>query len=391
MFAVFLCGRINAAGKYKEHWVASWAASPMELKLPKPAGDSTFLNIVHLSLGGDAFRITLTNEFGLAPLRVENAHAAVVSGGARTQQETDRLLTFDGQPSVLIPAGGTATSDPVHMRVQDISDLAVSVYLPPQEVAVPTCHPSAISTNYIFSGNQTTAASSQAGSPYNSWCFLKDVQVMSTKKAVTIVALGDSITDGAHATVDANHRWPDDLAARLIANRKTSHIAIVNQGIGGNRILFNGHGPSAASRLDRDVIGQPSVKYLILLEGINDIDQTINPDSAESQLTVQQLTSAVTQMVERAHEHNIKVYGATLTPNGGAKHVTPHVNELRNAYNEWLRTSGVVDKVIDFDKAVRDSEKPNELSPADDSGDHLHPSDAGYKAMADSIDLALFQ
>lgn len=391
ILTLLFCGTMSAAGKHQENWVASWAASPMEVKLPRPAGDQTFLDIVHLSLGGDEFRITLTNEFGLNPLRVDNVHVALASDDGKPGQGTDRPLTFDGQPSVLIPAGGTATSDPVHMRVQESSNLAVSIYLPPQDVASPTCHQSAISTNYIFSGSQTTASSRLAGEPYNSWCFLNNVQVNETTKAATIVALGDSITDGAYSTPGANHRWPDYLAIRLQANKKTSHLSVVNEGIGGNRVLFNGHGPSAASRLDRDVIGQAGVKYLILLEGINDIDQTINPHSPESQLTVQQLTSAVTQMVERAHQHDIKVYGATLTPNGGAKRVTPHVNELRNGYNEWLRTSGVVDKVIDFDKAVRDPEKPNELLPVNDSGDHLHPSDAGYKAMADSIDLTLFR
>jgi lysophospholipase L1-like esterase len=389
VFALFLCGKMSAVEP--QNWVASWASSPMELKLPKPAGDSTFLDIVHLSLGGDAFRITLTNEFGLAPLRVDNVHVALVSDQGAARQDTDRPLTFDSQTSVLIPAGGTVTSDPVQMRVQAISDLAVSIYLAPQEVAVPTCHESAISTNYIFNGNQTTGAAWQSGTLLNSWCFLKNVQVHGGKDAATIIAFGDSITDGAHSTVGTNHRWPDYLAARLQANKKTSHIAVVNEGIGGNRILFNGHGPSAASREDRDVIAQPGVKYLVLLEGINDIDQTINPDSAESKLTVQELTSAVAQIVQRAHQHNIKVFGATLTPNGGAKRVTPHVNELRNGYNEWLRTSGVVDKMIDFDVAVRDPEKFNELLPANDSGDHLHPSDAGYKAMADSIDLTLFQ
>lgn len=366
--------------------MVSWAASPMGMSLPHPAGDSTFENIVHLSLGGHLVRITVTNEFGRTPLRVEHARLRLLG-----QQGADLPLTFQGNASVLIPAGGTATTDAVSMQVKGLSDLAVRLYLPEQEVASPTCHQGAVATNHIFQGDLADTVAGETGEPYNSWCFLKDVQVQETESAATIVTLGDSITDGAHATIDANHRWPDYLAIRLQAAKKTKHAAIANEGIGGNRILFDGHGPSAASRIDRDVIAQPGVKYLILLEGINDIDQTINPQSAEAQLTLEQMTSAVAQIVERPHAHHILVYGGTLTPNGGVKTVTPHVNELRNDYNQWLRTSGVVDGVIDFDRAVRDPQKPNELLPSYDSGDHLHPSDAGYKAMADSVDLSLFE
>lgn len=383
MFLLLLCSSAAVGAKRTPGWVVSWAASPMGMTLPHPAGDSTFENTVHLSLGGHSVRVTVTNEFGRTPLRVE--HVRLRQPG---QPGADLPLTFNGNASVLIPAGGTATSDTIPMQVKGLSDLAVRFYLPPQEIASPTCHQAAIATNHIFQGD---LADGMTGEPYNSWCFLKDVQVQDTDNAATIITLGDSITDGAHATVDANHRWPDYLAIRLQANKTTKHIALANEGIGGNRILFDGHGPSAASRVDRDVIAQPGVRYLVLLEGINDIDQTINLQSAEAQLTLEQMTSTVAQIVERAHAHHILVYGGTLTPNGGVKTVTPHVNELRNGYNQWLRTSGVVDGIIDFDHAVRDPHKPNELLPLYDSGDHLHPSDAGYKAMADAVDLSLFK
>lgn len=382
---LLLSSSAAAVAKEPPRWVLSWAASPMGMSLPHPAGDSTFENIVHLSLGGHSVRITVTNEFGRTPLRVEHIRLRLLG-----QQGADRPLTFQGNAQVLIPAGGTATTDTVSMQVKGLSDLAVRLYLPQQEVASPTCHQAAIATNRIAQGDLVDGTKGELGEPYNSWCFLKDVQVQETGNAATIVALGDSITDGAHATVNANHRWPDFLAIRLQTTRKTKHAAIANEGIGGNRILFDGHGPSAASRIDRDVIAQPGVRYLVLLEGINDIDQTINPQSAEAQLTLEQMTSAVSQIVARAHTHNIFVYGGTLTPNGRVKTVTPRVNELRNGYNQWLRTSGVVDGVIDFDHALRDPQKPNELLPIYDSGDHLHPSDAGYKAMADAVDLSLF-
>jgi lysophospholipase L1-like esterase len=382
---LLLCGSAVAAGKTGVTWVASWAASPIAMALPQPAADSTFENTIHLSLGGSAVRVTLTNEFGRTPLRINHVRLRAASTDA-----TYRPLTFGGQSEVLIPAGGTATSDLVPMQTPALSDLTVRLYLTADQTVNPTCHESAIATNHIFHGDIADGAMPDNGQSYTSWCFLKDVQVQSDANASTIVALGDSITDGAHATVDANHRWPDYFAARLQGNAKTKGVAIVNQGIGGNRILYEGHGPSAASRVDRDVIAQPGVRYLVLLEGINDIDQTINPQNAEAQLTVEQMTSAVSQIVERAHAHHILVYGATLTPNAGIKTVTAHVNELRNAYNHWLRTSGVADGVIDFDLALRDPQKPNELLKEYDCGDHLHPSDAGYKAMADAIDLTLF-
>jgi lysophospholipase L1-like esterase len=291
---------------------------------------------------------------------VASASAYIGSPNSTTRPNA---LTFGGEKSVLVPAGGTAASDPLAIKVPALSDVTVNIFLPDQTIETPTCHESAIATNLILAGDQTLASTSTDSKPYNSWCFLKDLQVQVDKKAETIVALGDSITDGAHSTVGANHRWPDYLAARLQANSKTAHLSIINEGFGGNRILFNGHGPSAAARFDRDVLTQADVKYLVLLEGINDIDQTIRPDSAEAELTVQQLVSAVTQMVQRAHAHGIKVFGATLTPNGNRTGVTPHVNELRSAYNQWLRTAGVVDAVIDFDKAARDIQQPDILAP----------------------------
>lgn len=386
--ALFAGSIANAADEKSTPWVGTWAASPMDLKLRHAAENSTFRNIVHLSAGGMAVRVTLTNEFGKAPLLVGKALVAVrtENGGVSNQK-----LSFADKESILIPAGGIAVSDPLSLQVMPLDDLAVSIYLPAQTIDTPTCHQAAISKNYIFPGDQTAATSTDGAMPIESWCFLKDLQVQNDGKAAAIVVLGDSITDGVGSTVGTNHRWTDYLAARLQENRKTKHLSVLNQGIGGNRILFYGHGPSAASRFDRDVIAQPGGKFLILFEGINDIDQTLRADSPEAGLIADELISAATQMAEEAHEHNIKVFGATITPNAGIASVTPHVSEIRNAYNQWLRTSHAVDGVIDFDKAVLNPQKPNELLPLFDSGDHIHPSDAGYKAMADSINLELFR
>jgi lysophospholipase L1-like esterase len=225
---------------------------------------------------------------------------------------------------------------------------------------------------------------------YSSDCFIKSVEVSADEKAATVVAFGDSITDGAYSTLDANLRWPDVLATRLHADKHTAHLAVVNQGFGGNRILYDGSGPSALARFDRDVLAQPGVRYVILLEGINDIGQMSRPDSPEAQLTPQELIFGYAQLIIRAHQHGIKVFGATITPNEGVHSATPQGEKVREAFNTWLRTGGVADGVIDFDKAVQDPANPRRLLALYDSGDHIHPSDAGYKAMGQAIDLKLF-
>jgi lysophospholipase L1-like esterase len=225
---------------------------------------------------------------------------------------------------------------------------------------------------------------------------LQSVEVRPEKKdAGAVVTLGDSITDGAHSTVDANHRYPDYLAVRLHANRKTAHLSVLNEGISGGRVLFEGHGPSALRRFDRDVLAQPGVRYVIYLEGINDIGQILRPGSPESTVTADDLIFAATQMVIRAHQHGVKVFGATLLPFGPrnlpANPDWPRVRQVIGQYNEWVRTSHVFDGVVDFDKATADPQAPQTMLPAYDSGDHVHPNDAGYKAMADAIDLSMFR
>ena len=213
---------------------------------------------------------------------------------------------------------------------------------------------------------------------------------MADGKAASIVAFGDSITDGALSTRDANARWPDDLARRLQANKKTANLGILNQGIGGNRILHDVTGPNALARFDRDVLAQAGVKYLIILESINDIGHAQDPVKPYDVVTAEDLIVGLRQLATRAHTHGIKVYGATLTPYVGAKYASPAGEAMRQAVNKWIRTTNQLDGFIDFDKATQDPPTPTVFSPAADSGDHLHPADAGYKIMADSIDLSLF-
>jgi lysophospholipase L1-like esterase len=359
---------------------------------PSPA-DSTYRDVLRISAAGPSIRVVLTNEFGSRDLTIGAAHVALSAGAdGATRPGSDHALTFSGQSSVVIPAGALALSDPIPMQVAPLSSLAVSVYLPRQPIADTTCHEDGQSTNFITQGDTTAAETLTDPRPIGSWCFVKGIDVSSADPhAASIVAFGDSITDGWQSIVNANRRWPDILANRLQADPKLSHLSVLNEGIGGNRLLHDGAGPNALARFDRDVLSQDGVKYLIVLEGINDIGHTAQPRDPSDIVTTQQLIFALSQIVARAHAHGIKVYGATLTPYVGAKYESPAGEKMREAENDWIRTSGVFDGVIDFDKVTRDPDNPQVFAPAFDSGDHLHPGDAGYKAMGNSIDLSLFR
>ncbi|HEX4309857.1 MAG TPA: SGNH/GDSL hydrolase family protein [Acidobacteriaceae bacterium] len=362
---------------------------------PSPA-NSTYRNVVRVSAGGAQVRVELTNEFGARPLTIGAAHIAVSAGTESStgaiQAGSDHALTFNGQTSVTIPAGAPVFSDPVPMEVAALSSLAVSVYLPAQKIDDETCHPDARSTTLIAMGDATAAETLADTRPVYSWCFVKAIDVTThASNAAAIVCLGDSITDGALSTRDANHRWPDVLARRLQADPKTAHLSVLNEGIGGNRLLHDGAGPNALARLDRDVLAQSGVKYLILLEGINDIGRTAQPRDPGDPITAQDAIFALTQLVTSAHAHHIKVFGATLTPYLGAGYASPAGEQMRQTINQWIRTGGAFDGVIDFDQVARDPAKPTQFAADVDSGDHLHPGDAGYEKMGSSIDLSIFQ
>ena len=379
-----------------DHWVGTWAASPMAAKNPDgkfgaPGTDGTTLReIVHISIGGPSVRVILSNEFGLDPLTIGAAQIALSSGTSAISPGTASALTFSGKPSITIPPGALAVSDPAPLKVAPASNLAVSLFLPDQPVSQLTFHPFADQTNYLVPGNVVTAASLDTPQTFFTWDFLKGVDVTADNKAASIVTFGDSITDGAHSTRDANARWPDVLARRLQADKKTAHLGVLNQGIGGNRILHDTTGPSALARFDRDVIAQTGVKYLVIMESINDIGHATDPTKPYDVVTADDLIAGLTQLATRAHTHGIKVYGATLTPFVGAKYQSPAGEEMRQAINKWIRTTDQFDGVIDFDKVTTDPTHPGMFLILDDSGDHLHPGDAGYKAMGESIDLNLF-
>jgi lysophospholipase L1-like esterase len=376
-------------------WIGTWATAPMtpsEAEEQRPFCDVTLREIAHLSVGGDRIRVRLTNEFGVSPLTVSAAHVALSAGGSAVQPGTDRVLTFDGQTSVQVPAGAILLSDPVKLDVPPFANVAVSLYLPTQYIRNDTVHSGAFQTNYLAQGNVVDSPSLAKAEEIGSWYFFDGVDVVSNyKNAGAIVVMGDSITDGAYSTDNANHRWPDFLARRLQENKQTAHLSVLNEGIGGNRLLNNGSGPDAPARFDRDVLSQSGVKYLIVLEGINDIGRLITPWQPSANIHTQQLELALAQMADRAHTAGIKIIGATMTPYGGAGYYTEKGEQIREEVNQWVRTSGVFDGVIDFDAATRDPKAPQKFLPLYDHGDHLHPSDAGYKAMGDAVDLDLFQ
>jgi lysophospholipase L1-like esterase len=376
-------------------WVGTWAASPLGgdpwHSVPTLV-DSTLREIVHTSIAGSELRVRLTNEFGAEPLRVDAASVALSTGESGIDAASLHSLAFGGSPSIVIPPGAEVLSDPVPMATPAFANLAISLYLPLQQVSEVSVHSSAQQDNYIEQGNHVTAASLTATVITPSWYFVKGVDVRPVAAhAAAVVAYGDSITDGAYATENANHRWPDYLAVRLHDNPATAHLSVLNEGIGGNCVLIHCAGPNALARFDRDVLSQAGVKYVIVLESINDIGALHNPNRPDYNLTAEDLEQGLAQIVARAHEHGIKVFGATLTPYKGAGYFTEKGEQIREAVNHWILTSGVFDGAVDFDKATRDPANPLVYAPQYDSGDHLHPKDAGYSAMADSIDLSLFR
>lgn len=384
------------ASTKNEHWVGTWASSPQlgDARNAPPAPgftDSTLRQIIHVSLGGNRIRVRFSNAFGSSPLTIPSAHVALSAGGSAIRPRTDKALQFHGQPSVTIPAGALTYSDPLDFELPPLADLAVTIHLSGTPDGV-TTHPGSRETSYLLAGDHVSEEQMPAAVQVEHWYFLNGVDVLAPDSSAAIVALGDSITDGHGVTTNENGRWPDDLARRLQLKKGMKNVAVLNEGIGGNRLLHDGLGPNALARFDRDVLAQTGVRWVIILEGINDLG--VRPrahDRNEMPPTAQDLIAALEQLIFRAHAHNILVYGATITPCGNSFYFTPELETDRQAINRWIRASGEFDGVIDFDAAMRDPADPSRLLPAADSGDHLHPSNDGYKKMADAIDLMLFR
>jgi len=352
--------------------------------------NQTIRQIVRTSIGGSRVRVVLSNAFGTAPLTIGAGHIALRDKDAAIVPGSARPLTVNGATGFSILAGATVVTDPVELTVAPVSDLVVDLYVPGDLGISPspvTTHNGASQTNYVSeTGNHSGVPALPVSARTGAWFLLARVEVMAPAGTLAVVAFGDSITDGARSTTDANSRWPDYLARRLAA-RKGPAVAVLNAGISGNRVLGDGAGVSALARFDRDVLLQTGVTHVIIMEGINDIGiARSNPAP-----TAEDIIAGHKQLIERARARGLKVIGATLTPFEGAAYFTPEGEAKRQAVNRWIRTSGAYDAVIDFDQITRDPAAPTRFLPAYDSGDHLHPGDAGYKAMGEAVDLALFQ
>jgi lysophospholipase L1-like esterase len=415
---VFLARCISAqTASASEHWVSTWATSPQQPRAfpaPRPATaaaaaarppagtaprlappiasfhNQTVRMIAHTSIGGRRVRIELSNAFGSEPLAIGAAHIAIRDHESAIVPASDRTLLFGGRPACWIPPGATEISDAADLDVPAAGDLAVSLYIP-DNVKADTMHSVGLHTGYVSKQGDATAQPALADAiTTQAYYWLANVDVAAPADAAAIVTFGDSITDGAVSTPNTDRSWPSFLARRLAA-AGGGNIAVLNQGISGNRLLRDGAGVNALARFDRDVLAQPGVKWLMILEGINDIGLGTRTDqTATDPVSADDLIAALKQLVDRAHEHGIQAIGGTLTPYGGAVYYSEAGEQIRMAVNQWIRSSGAFDAVVDFEAVTRDPDHPKQFRPGFNNGDHLHPNDTGYEAMADAIDLSVF-
>ncbi len=383
------------------NWVGSWAASPqpawgpdfpVPLGLPANLWKQTIRQNARLSIGGSKVRIVLSNAYGATPLTIGAAHIAVAGEGGKIQEGSDHAVTFGGQSSIVIPSGAPAISDPVDMTVQPLALVSVSLYLP-DITPTSTIHWDGHETAYIAAGNKVGDADFKADSKMTQRLILSEILVDAPANARAVVAFGNSITDGDGSTVDGNDRWPDRLAERFVA-AGGAPVAVLNEGISGAKVLSDRMGVNALARFDADVLGQPKADTVILMMGINDVGW---PGSGlalhDPEPTADAIIEGYKQLIARAHDHGMKIIGATLTPFGDAfagtpfeGYYTPDKEKIRLALNDFIR-SGAFDGVIDFDKVIVDPQRPGYALPKYGKGDNLHPNPAGYKAMGDAIDL----
>ena len=383
------------------YWVGSWSASQQipERQNALSQGDltdATLRQIVHLSIGGNRLRVHLSNAFGTGSLHLTSVHIAIPlsPSSSSIEAKSDRALSFAGQPDVTIPAGAEYLSDPIYYTSSAGTDLAITLHLDSPPVQQ-TGHPGSRATIYIAHGNQVSSADLVNASKVDHWYIISGVDVTTPPQGFSIVALGDSITDGHAATTNGNDRWTDILARRLQGDAVTQYVGVLNQGIGCNQLITVGLWPIALARFDRDVLAQPGVRFVIVLEGVNDLGALARLGEAQPgphDALVHAILGSYEQIVERAHAQGIRVIGATILPYVGSDYYHPGpANEAdRQRVNQWIRAEGRFDAVIDFDRVMADPKEPDRLLPAYDSGDHLHPSPAGYRAMGQAIPLSLF-
>jgi len=398
---ILLLLAVGACTQAQPAWIATWGASqqipePQNALPPGDLRDATVRQIFHLSAGGPEVRVHLSNAFGTAALHFTSVHIArpLAADSSAIDPATDKALTFAGASDVIVPPGAEFVSDPIKYPVAALSNVAVTFHLdtPPEQE---TSHPGSRATSWYVHGDAVAAPELSNPKHVDHWYQISEIDVLAGPGAATVVALGDSITDGHGSTTNGNDRWPDALAARLEHSPATRNIGVSNQGIGGNHLLTDGTGPNALARFDRDVLAPAGVRWVIVLEGVNDLgalSRMGNVPQAEHAALVARLLAAYRQIVARAHAHGIRVFGATITPYVGSDYYHPAaMNEAdRQTLNRWIRAPGHFDAVVDFDRVIRDPHHPDRMLPAYDCGDHLHPSPAGYRAMAAAIPLSLF-
>jgi lysophospholipase L1-like esterase len=379
----------GAAGAASErHWVGTWATGPQLTETqnnPPPPGlaNNTLRQVVRVSIGGTRLRLRFSNQYGSGPVTLNAVHLARSTGTSSIDTSSGKTLTFSGNGSVTIPTGQIAWSDAFDFALSPLATVAVTIHFG----AVPTNitgHPGSRTTSYINSGNTLTAANFNGGVTTDHWYYVTGIDVSASTDTRAIVVLGDSITDGRGSTTNGNNRWPDRLAERLQAEESTRNVAVLNLGIGGNTVLSGGLGPTARVRFDSDVLGQSGVRYLIVLEGVNDIGY------ASSAAVGTNLIFAYQEFIDKAHANDVLAYGVPILPFGGSGYYTPDHESIRQTVNQWIRTSGEFDAAIDLDATVRDPSNTINLLAAYDTGDHLHLNPAGYQAMANAVDLSLF-
>jgi len=375
-------------------WVGTWATSPqltengqngLPNNLPPAPGLSgnTLRQIVYVSIGGEELRVQFSNAFGTGPVTINAVHVALSVSDSTIDPSSDVALAFAGGPSVTMAPGEEVFSDPVAFSLPPLTKVAVTIQFGTLSNTVVTGHPGSRTTSYIQGGDAVAATSLASASTTEHWYILTGIDVMAPESGQAIVAFGDSITDGRGSTTNGNDRWPDALSRRLRETAATSGVGVLNMGVGGNAVVTGGLGPTGRQRFARDVLGQRSARWVILLEGVNDIGGSNGPQVATD------LIAAYQEFIDAAHEQGMLVYGVPILPFGGNGYDTGDHENSRQTVNTWIRTSGAFDEVIDLDAAVRDPANPRNLLPAYDSGDRLHLSATGLQAMADAIDLAL--
>ena len=402
IFVLFLmllasCGTSSSIvqndSKNQQKWVGSWSTAPQLVEprnVPPAPGltGNTLRQIISPSLGGKSIRLKFSNAFSDLPVEMISVEIAIVTEQPLVKTSTVKTLKFNGSPEVTMPAGEAVFSDALAFEFEARDRLAITIKFGKTAEKI-TGHPGSRTTSYLVEGNENKENAFENAITTDHWYIINTLDVMAGKEASAVAILGNSITDGRGSGTNKQNRWPDILAERLTQHSRTKNIGVLNMGIGGNAVLRGGLGPTGLNRFDRDILNQSSIKYLIILEGVNDLGAT--PDSTAAFKVANKLIEAYKTMIKKAHAQNIKVYGGTITPIQKSFYYKDFREQARQKVNNWIRNSGAFDAVIDFAKVLESPEEPNVIAKNLQSGDYLHPNEKGYEVMGEAVDLSLFK